>query len=148
MVAGCGRFSAQRQIRVNQDNRRDAGDDGFTLVEVVVSIVLLGLIAMTMLPMFITGLRLSMQNSDRASATAQVNARIEQARATPTCAGLQALVATSTFDTGRGETLSLVTTLPDGCTANSAVTFSVVAKTTDSVGTIRSSATTKVFVAS
>lgn len=132
-------------MRWSENHSDEAGS---SMVEVVVAMVLLGLIAMGMLPMFITGLRVSVQSAERVSAVSAVNAQVEKARANPTCAGLSALVSTGTpFSTG-SETLSLVTSLPGGCMAGTAglVTVTVVAQT--SSGVVRSSATTQVYVTS
>lgn len=61
---------------------------GFSLVEVVIAMVIFGFIAIALLPALIGGLRYSTEQADVASATRELNARIERARATPNCATL------------------------------------------------------------
>lgn len=72
-------------------------DDGFSLVEVVVAIFLLGLLSLGVLPLLIGGVRLSTENRTTVEATALAEAHLAALRAqfptqpatTTTCADLQ-----------------------------------------------------------
>ena len=66
-------------------------DDGFSLVEVVVAMFILGLIAIAMLPALFGGIQYSAEQSTVATATRHVNALIEQGRQSPSCVSLQTL---------------------------------------------------------
>lgn len=69
-------------------------DAGFSLIEVIVAMVLLGILAVVTLPFFITGIRVTADDGARTTATDQVNAVLEQLRAKPDCADLSATVTT------------------------------------------------------
>lgn len=60
---------------------------GFGLVEVIIAMLLLGLIAVSLIPLLWQGISNSVEQADVATATRHVNALIEQARANPSCAG-------------------------------------------------------------
>lgn len=72
---------------------RNHDDVGFGLVEVVIAMLLLGLIAVAMIPALWNGVRFSTEQSAVATATRQVNTLIEQGRQVPTCSNLQTLAA-------------------------------------------------------
>jgi prepilin-type N-terminal cleavage/methylation domain-containing protein len=69
-------------------------DAGSTLIEVIVAMVLLGILATVTLPFFITGIRVTADDSARTTATAQVSAVLEELRSQPDCAHLPGMVAT------------------------------------------------------
>jgi prepilin-type N-terminal cleavage/methylation domain-containing protein len=79
--------------------RRSAdADDGFGIVEIVVSMLILAILSMALLPVLIMGLKQSAANTTLATATQLVNDRIRAAQALgPVCtnvataAGLQSL---------------------------------------------------------
>jgi len=88
---------------------RPRSNEGFTLVEVVIAMLLLGLIAIAMLPALWNGIRFSTEQSAVATATREVNTLIEQARQTALrpsaniCGDLQAYAnADSTRTDGTG----------------------------------------------
>ena len=68
-----------------QARRGDARDSGFGLVEVVISMLILGLIAIAIIPALWQGLQYSSEQSTVATATRQLNGLIEEARRSPTC---------------------------------------------------------------
>lgn len=72
---------------------RTSEDDGFGLVEIVVSMFILGLIAIAFLPLLIQGVQVAAQNRVLATATQLVHDELEQARAIGTCDGLVAFGA-------------------------------------------------------
>lgn len=73
-------------------------DDGFSLVEVIISMFLLAVLALAVLPLIIGATRLSVSNKDSVAATAFANSQLSVLRdafplapTTPTsCAALQA----------------------------------------------------------
>lgn len=122
---------------------------GFSLVEVIVAMVLLGILATVTLPFFITGIRVTADDSATTTATARVGALLEQARTEPVCARLQALAAANQgapFADAHGRRLKL-TMDPPVCTGTpAAVTVSV--RATDAAGTTLSRASTIIYVTS
>lgn len=66
-------------------------ESGFGLLEVVISMFLLGLLAIAFLPLMITSMKTTVRNSTVATATQLVNQQMEQARsAGDTCTALTA----------------------------------------------------------
>lgn len=70
---------------------RQQGDDGFGMVEVIVSMFLLGLLAISFLPLLIQGLKAVVLNRELASATQLLNEQLEHARDLTTCAAVAML---------------------------------------------------------
>lgn len=68
-------------------------DEGFGLVEIVVSMLIMGLIAISFLPLLIQGVVAAQQNRVLATATQLIHDQIEQARAIGTCDALAAFGA-------------------------------------------------------
>ncbi|SDK29254.1 hypothetical protein SAMN05216282_104204 [Cryobacterium psychrotolerans] len=66
-----------KRLRVN----RGPCEAGFGLIEIVVSMFLLGLLSVAFLPLLVTSLQTSVRNSTIATATQLVNQQMEQARA-------------------------------------------------------------------
>ncbi|MFC8683393.1 prepilin-type N-terminal cleavage/methylation domain-containing protein [Microbacterium ureisolvens] len=81
---------------------RSAGAAGFSLVEVVIAMFILGIIAIALLPGLVNGIRYSSEQSTVATATRQLNAIVEEARQAHSCAGIAAARATQTFTDGAG----------------------------------------------
>lgn len=71
---------------VSMKNRLD--DDGFGLVEIVVSMFILAVIAIAFLPLLIQGIKVAADNRTLATATQLIHDQIEQARAMGTCDSL------------------------------------------------------------
>jgi prepilin-type N-terminal cleavage/methylation domain-containing protein len=71
---------------------------GFSLVEVVIAVLILGLIAIALLPALVQGLRFSSEQAEVATATHQLNALIEDGRDAHTCAVLDAVAPTAYLD--------------------------------------------------
>ncbi|MDT0143886.1 prepilin-type N-terminal cleavage/methylation domain-containing protein [Microbacterium sp. PRC9] len=76
---------------------RSADASGFSLIEVVIAMVILGFIAIALLPVLISGIRYSTEQADVASATRELNGMVERARATPTCGTLTSVAAPTKF---------------------------------------------------
>lgn len=76
------------------DSRREPSDldeGGFGLIEIVISMFLLGLLAVAFLPLLVTSMQTTVRNSNIATATQLVNKQMEQARAAGnTCTALTA----------------------------------------------------------
>ncbi|KAF2416373.1 type II secretion system protein [Microbacterium sp. B35-30] len=76
---------------------------GFSLVEVVIAMFILGVIAIALLPALINGIQYSSQQSTVATATRQLNAIVEDVRqGQPTCDDLVDASATQIFQDGAG----------------------------------------------
>lgn len=106
---------------------RSTRENGFGLVEVVIAMFLLLIIAVALLPALVNGIKYSSQQSAKATATRHINALVEQARDTPTCAGL-ANAASSRTISGPGSTTLFTSAGTVGtCTAGSAVTLRLMA---------------------
>lgn len=91
-------------------------DEGFGLVEAVVSMLILATLAIAFLPVLITGLKQSATNSTQAFATQLVAERMNLAQAATSCSALT-LVASSGRETDpRGQEVDITTTVQD-CTA-------------------------------
>lgn len=65
-------------------------DEGFGLVEIVVSMLILGLLAISFLPLLIQGVKVTAQNRVLATATQVVNDEFEYARSLEVCDLLEA----------------------------------------------------------
>ena len=82
------------------------GDVGFSLVEVIIAMFLLGLVAVALLPALYQGLAISSEQSAIATATRHLNAMVEQARQSPICADLSALVSEKVVEDGSGGSIT------------------------------------------
>lgn len=80
--------------------RRESADEGFSLVEVIIAMVIFGLVAVAIIPLLWQGVLYASQQSTVATATRQLYALVESARETPNCATLSAAAATQTFSDG------------------------------------------------
>jgi type II secretory pathway pseudopilin PulG len=75
--------------------RRSDSEDGFGIVEIVVSMFLLGILAIAFLPLLIQSLRISATNATLATATQLVNRDLDRFREqAPTCAAVATFAAT------------------------------------------------------
>ena len=104
-------------------------DSGFSLIEVVIAMFVLGLIAIMLLPALITGIRTSTDQSAVATATRRLSAIVEEGRQNPSCSGLQEIAdANTSFTDGTGRTFDVVVLL-DGCNpgADSLATYELTA---------------------
>lgn len=101
-------------------------DQGFSLVEVVIAMLLLAIVAVSILPPLWQGLQFSSRQSAVATATRELNSLVEQARQTPSCAVLTSLASSRTFTDGAGRVLTSSGTV-GACVTKSATTFKLVA---------------------
>ncbi|WP_104083829.1 hypothetical protein [Cryobacterium sp. Y11] len=134
------------------DRRREiprATEAGFGLIEIAVSMFLLGLLAVALLPFLVQGVTQSAANGMLATATQLVNKEMENARAQTTCTGLTA--ATFSVADPRGVTLRVARTVDGACPTPASsypitVPIAVTVVRADT-GAMLSSAKTLIFVA-
>lgn len=104
-------------------------DEGFGLVEAVVSMLILATLAIAFLPLFITGLKQSATNSTQALATQLVSERMSLAQSKTTCTDLTSFAAS--VNTGANEVdptgreIEVETTVEPGCVVGTPDTFAV-----------------------
>jgi prepilin-type N-terminal cleavage/methylation domain-containing protein len=128
------------------DDAGSRADDGFGLVEVIVSMVILATIAIAFLPVLIQGMKQSVANSTVATATQLVNEKLQLAQASgPTCTNVSLLAGEEEFIDDHGVTI-LVTTTVGACPASvGTVEVNVAAVRTDTSSTL-AAAETLVFI--
>lgn len=137
-------------ITVSTEHRSDTttSEAGLGLMEIVVSMFMLALLSIALVPLLVTGLKVSAQNSTIATATQLVAERMQLAQAAgPVCANVAALGGSTDVTDARGIRLE-VTTITGLCGAGQK-TLSVSASVVrlDTMQTI-SSASTIVYVGS
>lgn len=122
----------------------DAKDDGFGLVEIVISMLMLAVLALGLLPLLIQGVKQSAANATIATATQLVDRELDIASRVTTCALLS--TGTTTTSDSRGNALTLVKT-KGSCptTFPGTISYSVVVTRVDTGATV-SSATTLIYV--
>ena len=120
-------------------------DEGFTLIEVLIAVLLLAILSLALLPSLIGILKTSVRNVSVATATQFVNNNLVQARtAGTTCAGIQAFgsaVIGPLTDT-RGVTFSTTRTVgPCPATYPGTVTVSVTVMSSNSLQAVATGST-------
>lgn len=86
---------------IRMDRRgEDDSQRGFTLVEVLVSLMILMLLALTMYPILVQGLTISAKNATMSTATALVTSQLESARAQTSCAAITNVTLTTVDERG------------------------------------------------
>lgn len=94
--------------------RLDLKDEGFGLVEVIVAIFILGLLAVAVLPMIWTGLRVATEQSTVATATHAVSGFIDEVR-NRADGGCSVLNGTSSLTTDRGDSIMITGVVDPAC---------------------------------
>src|SRR5690606_14819869 len=97
-----------RKVRATSLDSKNRSDAGFGLVEIVVSMLILGLIAISFLPLLIQGVKVAAQNRVLATATQIVNDELEQARSLGTCDELVLFGANSDHENSDYEVTRIV----------------------------------------
>lgn len=123
-------------------------DEGFGLVEAVVSMLVLATLAIAFLPLLITGLKQSATNATTAFATQLVSERMSLAQSATSCSALTLVGSTATQTDPRGAQIDVTTTVQD-CTAGRGVyTVTATARlvTGGVAGEQLATATTKVYL--
>lgn len=119
-------------------------DDGFGLVEVVVSMLVLAVLALALLPLLIQGLKVSASNATMATATQLVDSAMDAASSVTTCNSL--VTGTAPSSDSRGNALSIVKTRATcPSTFPGTVSYSVTVTRVDT-GAVVARAATLVFV--
>ena len=125
---------------------RFRSDDGFGLIEIVISMFLLAVLAMAFLPLLVQSLKQSAANATLVTATQLVNERLELVQsAGGTCSSIGAFAVDSTFDDAQGVTIALSTTVGTCPDATGTVLVTSIATRTDT-GVVLIEASTRVFV--
>jgi prepilin-type N-terminal cleavage/methylation domain-containing protein len=96
-----------------RNRRHEAGDQGFTLIEIVVAMLILGVLSLALLPLLINGITISAKTASIASATQIVNTQLGLAGSqSPTCTAVLAtpIVPVGAASAYRGVPLHLATT--------------------------------------
>lgn len=134
---------------MNTNTQDDAGfrnDDGFGLVEVIVSMVILAVIAIAFLPVLIQGMKQSVANSTLATATQLVNEKLQLAQASgPTCTNVMLVTGEEDFVDDHGVTIHISTTVGTCPAATGTVEVSVTTTRADT-SAVLAVADTLVFV--
>lgn len=104
---------------------RGRGTDaaGFSLVEVVIAMLLLGVIAIALLPALWQGIIYSSQQSSTATATRYMNSIVEDARDNPTCSHLNTIPHLPAVTDGRGVSMTTSTSSVTGCANGATATL-------------------------
>jgi len=125
---------------------RTGTDDGFTMIEIVISLMLFALLAVSLLPVLIQGQQLASRQAAEATATRQISALVDSVRANPTCSQVSSLIGSTSYTDGTGRAFTVTTTVSPSigsCTSNMTVTLSFSAANT---GATLSSATALVYL--
>jgi len=126
-------------------------DFGFGVIEIVISMFLLGLLAAAFLPLLVQGLKQSAANATLATATQLANDQIELVRSATKCSelGLPATTTITTTVDPRNVTLSVVRTVGSSCTPTDENPVNVpveVTVTRTDTGSVLATARTLVFI--
>ena len=137
----------RRIVTRSSESSLRQGDEGFGLVEIVISMMLLAILATALIPVLVQGLQQAVSNATLASATQLANEKIEQARSWKTCTDVAAS-NTSVTET-HGVVLTVATTV-GSCAPSAENPVSVpvtVVVTRGDTGVIVTTTKTLVFIA-
>lgn len=113
---------------------RDADSAGLGLVEIIIGMLIVGLIAMSLIPLLWQGIRFSSEQSAVATATRQLNAIVEELRENDpvTCANVTTAVAPQTFTDGAGRSITSTGSATPCPASSKSVTVTLTATDTSS----------------
>jgi prepilin-type N-terminal cleavage/methylation domain-containing protein len=134
---------------VAADIDNSSSDDGFGLVEIVVSIFILAILSLALLPLLINGVKQTTKNVTLAAATQLVDKQIDLAQSSgSTCATItSALGSSATSTDSRGVSLVMTTGATCPATVSSPSTLTVTVKVTrGTTGPILAQASTLVYI--
>jgi prepilin-type N-terminal cleavage/methylation domain-containing protein len=133
----------------------DRPDEGFGLVEILVAMGLLSVIALSMLPIFISTLRLSSNNVSLTTATQLVSEQMDVARAlAPTCSAVQAYAGETVgmfIEDPKGNVLQIHRSAPATCPVSYPAAFAFTAWVTrvdDTTNTVIATSETRIYIKS
>lgn len=118
-------------------------DDGFSIVEVIVAMMLLAMIAVVILPILVTGLQLSVAQAQMGTAIRAANELIEEIRVAPSCESLASIGEDDVPD-GRGGTMAVEATVGAACASGETADLTVTV--TDADGTALHTAKALIFI--
>lgn len=110
------------------DTTASTDDDGFGLVEAVVSMLILAALAIAFLPVLITGLKQSTTNSTMAFATQLVGERMSLAQTATSCSALTLVASSGRSTDPRGQVVDVTTTVQNCSAGRGAYSVSAVAR--------------------
>ena len=126
--------------------RLRSNDEGFGLVEIVVSMFMLALLAMAFLPILVQGLKQSSSNATLATGTQLVNQQLQKAQANgPTCTNVESVAGTQQLTDPQGVQIQVTTTVGACPAGTGTVSVASSAVRQDSGDTV-ASASTLVYV--
>ena len=117
---------------------------GFSIIEVLIAMFLLAIVAVALLPALFQGVQYSSQQSTVATATRELNALVEEARDTPTCASLSSVAVSKSVTDGAGHTITTSGTVGTCPAVSKTVKLALTA--VDSSGTTLATTTAVIYV--
>jgi prepilin-type N-terminal cleavage/methylation domain-containing protein len=112
-------------------------DDGFGLIEVVISMLVLAVLAIAFLPVLVQGIKQSAANATFATATQLVNEKLQVAQgAGDTCANISVLSGVETLTDEYGVTIQVTTTVGTCPAGTGTVPITVTAIRTDTAAVL------------
>lgn len=107
-------------------------DDGFGLIEVVISMLVLAVLAIAFLPVLVAGIKQSAANATFATATQLVNEKLQAAQgAGDSCANVAVMTGVETLTDEYGVTIQVTTTVGTCPVGTGTVAINVTAVRTD-----------------
>lgn len=105
-----------REVRERLKSHK-ASDDGFSMVEMLVSIMILAMIALMAFPLFARSLMLMDLSNITTAATISTQTLIEEIRKDPTCVNINSVIrGNRVFEDSRGKEYTIEIELPEACT--------------------------------
>ncbi|MEO5534690.1 MAG: hypothetical protein ABIR17_06105 [Pseudolysinimonas sp.] len=120
-------------------------DDGFGLIEIVVSMFMLALLAIAFLPLLVTGLKQSAATATLATATQLVNTQMQKASAANTCSAATSLGGVQSLTDPRGVVIQM-TTVVGGCPTGAGTVSVTSTAIRNDTGTTLATGSTLVFL--
>ena len=117
---------------------------GFSVIEILIAMFLLAIVAVALLPALWQGIQHSAAQSAVATATQELNALVEEARDTPTCAALSAVAGSRSVTDGAGRTITTSGSVGTCPTVSKTVKLALTA--VDASGTTLATTTAVIYV--
>lgn len=111
-----------------QERIKPRDEEGLSLIEMVMAIVVFAIVALSAYPLFMNSVQMVALNNLTTAATITTNDILEQIRNNPTCSNLEMKAATTdVFTDKRGAQYRIVIALPEDCEEATTVPFEVTA---------------------